>query len=355
VANTLFPLADVTATRSRGAGRSAGARTLATHRPVRGTPAVASLGIAGLVGATTAHGAHPDELGSAQRILLLHGLRVAAWALAQLGDGSSSDVVADRVGDSGDASAAVQNGRVLERFVEDLGGRGRVELKRGCDGAVEADGVVFDGSLDDPRCQYRWVEVVVAAAHGNRVPSLPELAILLLFGWGTVLRRVADARPAGYLRDRPGHDRGIGGLTENLALELTPVRVNAVAGGLVDTPLSARILRGRPRRQPGAEDEGERGCVRARGEVPRLADRPGEASPIVEEAARLFEQKGILPSAGRACRRTGGRISLMGVRSVRVPVNWHQLRCSGRTSRVPMDAYLKLRGSFYRPPERLVH
>jgi NAD(P)-dependent dehydrogenase (short-subunit alcohol dehydrogenase family) len=44
-------------------------------------------------------------------------------------------------------------------------------------------------------------------------------------------------------------------LTKNLALELAPVRVNLIAAGFVDTPLSAAIL--------GAELENRRNQLRA--------------------------------------------------------------------------------------------
>lgn len=41
------------------------------------------------------------------------------------------------------------------------------------------------------------------------------------------------------------------------------------------------------------------------GEVLLLAARPDDASRVLAEAARLFEQKGNLPSAATACVRAG--------------------------------------------------
>jgi NAD(P)-dependent dehydrogenase (short-subunit alcohol dehydrogenase family) len=41
-------------------------------------------------------------------------------------------------------------------------------------------------------------------------------------------------------------------MTKNLALELAPVRVNLIAAGFVDTPLSATLLGDQAGRAPGA-------------------------------------------------------------------------------------------------------
>jgi NAD(P)-dependent dehydrogenase (short-subunit alcohol dehydrogenase family) len=50
----------------------------------------------------------------------------------------------------------------------------------------------------------------------------------------------------------PTHSAALPGLAASLALELAPVRVNVIAAGFVDTPLSASLLgaeqsRSRPR------------------------------------------------------------------------------------------------------------
>jgi NAD(P)-dependent dehydrogenase (short-subunit alcohol dehydrogenase family) len=72
-----------------------------------------------------------------------------------------------------------------------------------------------------------------------------------------VARNASRARPGGTLlfiggtgARRPGVGRGIvstitaalPALTANLALELAPIRVNLIAAGFVDTPLSASLL-----------------------------------------------------------------------------------------------------------------
>lgn len=49
-------------------------------------------------------------------------------------------------------------------------------------------------------------------------------------------------------------------LIANLALEITPIRVNLIAAGFVDTPLSASILGGRLPRQCGRRRAGHRRC-----------------------------------------------------------------------------------------------
>jgi len=82
--------------------------------------------------------------------------------------------------------------------------------------------------------------------------------------------RHARVRPGGTLlfmsgtgSRRPGVGHGIlsvitaaiPALTANLALELAPVRVNLIAAGFVDTPLSASLL--------GAELENRRNQLRA--------------------------------------------------------------------------------------------
>ena len=99
-------------------------------------------------------------------------------------------------------------------------------------------------------------------------------------------------------------------LTKNLALELAPVRVNLIAAGFVDTPLSAALLGDqldarreqlrttlpiRPRRRPGRhrrpgrppdDEHGDhRSDVRHRRRpAARLAWRSAESSPAVKES-----------------------------------------------------------------------
>jgi acyl dehydratase len=41
-------------------------------------------------------------------------------------------------------------------------------------------------------------------------------------------------------------------------------------------------------------------ALRALAEVLRLAERPGEAAPVIQEALNLYEQKGNVVSAGKA-------------------------------------------------------
>ena len=48
--------------------------------------------------------------------------------------------------------------------------------------------------------------------------------------------------PASRPRDRFDRDRRVPSPDRNLALELAPVRVNLIAAGFIDTPLSARLL-----------------------------------------------------------------------------------------------------------------
>jgi len=59
----------------------------------------------------------------------------------------------------------------------------------------------------------------------------------LLFIGGTGARR-----PAAGLTFIAALVAGLPAMTKNLALELAPVRVNLIAAGFVDTPLSAAIL-----------------------------------------------------------------------------------------------------------------
>jgi NAD(P)-dependent dehydrogenase (short-subunit alcohol dehydrogenase family) len=96
----------------------------------------------------------------------------------------------------------------------------------------------------------RLLELDVAQARD----ALSERLVMFL----QVARHAADKmRPGGTLvfmggtgARRPGIGRGIASivtaalpaLTANLALELAPVRVNLIAAGFVDTPLSALLL-----------------------------------------------------------------------------------------------------------------
>jgi NAD(P)-dependent dehydrogenase (short-subunit alcohol dehydrogenase family) len=116
----------------------------------------------------------------------------------------------------------------------------------------------FFAGLDDP------IDHVMVTAGGPYYASLADMDFaearralqqhpMLMVG----VARFASARPGGSLTFMGGTggrrpDRGIGitsamtvalpALTASLALEVAPVRVNLIAAGFVDTPLSASLL-----------------------------------------------------------------------------------------------------------------
>jgi NAD(P)-dependent dehydrogenase (short-subunit alcohol dehydrogenase family) len=80
---------------------------------------------------------------------------------------------------------------------------------------------------------------------------------------------VGRVRPGGtllFISGTGGRRRGVGlgligaltaampALIANLALEIAPIRVNLLAAGFVDTPLSARLLAGRSSARPFRSD-----------------------------------------------------------------------------------------------------
>ena len=109
-----------------------------------------------------------------------------------------------------------------------------------------------------------------------------------LLGSLRVARECADrVRPGGSLTlitgtgaRRPGHGyilaaigtAGLAAITTNAALELAPLRVNAVAAGFVDTPLSARLL--------GDRIEQRREQLRATLPIGRVVG-PGDVAAVV--------------------------------------------------------------------------
>ena len=81
--------------------------------------------------------------------------------------------------------------------------------------------------------EHLWLPIHVARAALGRVR--PGGSLLLISG--------TAARRPGLGLTLPGAlTAALSALTANLALELAPVRVNLVAAGFVDTPLSARLL-----------------------------------------------------------------------------------------------------------------
>jgi NAD(P)-dependent dehydrogenase (short-subunit alcohol dehydrogenase family) len=92
--------------------------------------------------------------------------------------------------------------------------------------------------LDLPRArrevdEHLWLPMHVARAALGKVR--PGGSLLLISG-------TAARRPALGLTLPGALTAALSALTANLALELAPVRVNLVAAGFVDTPLSARLL-----------------------------------------------------------------------------------------------------------------
>jgi NAD(P)-dependent dehydrogenase (short-subunit alcohol dehydrogenase family) len=92
--------------------------------------------------------------------------------------------------------------------------------------------------LDLPRArrevdEHLWLPVHVARAALDTVR--PGGSLLLLSG-------TAARRPGVGLTVPGALTAALSALTANLALELAPVRVNLIAAGFVDTPLSARLL-----------------------------------------------------------------------------------------------------------------
>ena len=85
----------------------------------------------------------------------------------------------------------------------------------------------FDGHL--------WLAIEVARHAVGRVRP----GGTLLFMSGTGARRPAKGQAIAAIGTA-----GIPALVANLALEIAPIRVNAIAAGFVDTPLSARLLGG---------------------------------------------------------------------------------------------------------------
>jgi NAD(P)-dependent dehydrogenase (short-subunit alcohol dehydrogenase family) len=81
----------------------------------------------------------------------------------------------------------------------------------------------------------------------------------LLFMSGTGARRPAKGQATAAIGTA-----GIPALVANLALEIAPIRVNAIAAGFVDTPLSARLL--------GADLEARRAELRATLPIGRVVE-----------------------------------------------------------------------------------
>jgi NAD(P)-dependent dehydrogenase (short-subunit alcohol dehydrogenase family) len=81
--------------------------------------------------------------------------------------------------------------------------------------------------------EHLWLPIHVARAALGKVGRGGSLLLIS----GTVARR-----PAVGLTVPGALTAALSSLTANLALELAPVRVNLVAAGFVDTPLSARLL-----------------------------------------------------------------------------------------------------------------
>jgi NAD(P)-dependent dehydrogenase (short-subunit alcohol dehydrogenase family) len=98
-----------------------------------------------------------------------------------------------------------------------------------------------------------WLPLHVARNAARKVR--PEGTVLFIGGTG-------GRRPAAGLALVSALTTALPALTKNLALELAPVRVNLIAAGFVDTPLSASL--------PGAQIDERRKHLRATLPIGRL-------------------------------------------------------------------------------------
>ena len=182
----------------------------------------------------------------------------------------------------------VLTGRDPERLRRAAGDVGA--LRHAAFDAHEPEGLdAFFGSLDAP------VDHVMVAAGGPYYAPLPDLDVAdaaryvadhVRLALGAARQAAGTVRPGGTLllvsgtgARRPAVGiavtalltAGLPALTANLALELAPVRVNLIAPGFVDTPLSASLL--------GSELDARRAQLRATLPIHRVV-QPGDVAAL---------------------------------------------------------------------------
>ena len=140
---------------------------------------------------------------------------------------------ADEVGAARTAAFDATDPAALRQFFADLPGtdRPRAGHRRRAD-----YGPLLE--MDAARCATRsaimWCWTLEVAR--NAAPRMRPGGTLLFMG-GTGGRRIEHGP-----RHRPAATAALPAFAASLALEIAPVRVNLIAAGFVDTPLSARLL-----------------------------------------------------------------------------------------------------------------
>ena len=190
----------------------------------------------------TVHGG-PDLLG--QTVVLIGGSAGIGLATARLAHASGANVIltgrdpdrlrraADEVGAASTAAFDATDWGRLDKFFD--------ELRTPIDHMLVTAGGSHYGRLEDLDLDavrrdvdaHLWLTLRVAR-HAKKTMR-PGGALLFMGGTGA-------RRPAVGLTVAALFTAGLPALIANLALELAPIRVNLVAAGFVDTPLSASIL-----------------------------------------------------------------------------------------------------------------
>lgn len=144
----------------------------------------------------------------------------------------------------------------LRRAGEEVGARGTASFDAGDDAALEAFFAGLDGSIDHvlATAGRPYYATLADMDFGEARRALAEHPMLML---GVARHSSGRIRPGGSLTFMGGTGgrrpaAGVGAfsamtvalpaLTASLALEVAPVRVNLIAAGFVDTPLSASLL-----------------------------------------------------------------------------------------------------------------
>jgi NAD(P)-dependent dehydrogenase (short-subunit alcohol dehydrogenase family) len=171
---------------------------------------------------------------------------------------------ANELGPLGTAAFDAMDPATLERFFHDLpSGIDHVMVTAG----TPTYGRVVDMDVADVRRaleEHLLLAIQVARHAANKVR--PGGTLLLMGGTGA-------RRPASGLGIAPTVTAALPALTATLALELAPVRVNLIAAGFVDTPLSAKLL--------GAELENRRNQLRTMLPIRRVVGPANVASLAV--------------------------------------------------------------------------
>jgi len=200
--------------------------------------------------------------------------------------GTTADACADLPGSFEAVAADVTDpddvGRLVDRAAAD-----------GLDVLVNGAGVITRAPLADHADA--WDESLDVNLSGpfhvvrTAAPHLRESAGAVVT-ISSIYGQIGAGERAGYVASKAG----VEGLTRALAAELGPeVRVNAVAPGFIDTPMTAAYR----------DDEVARERFRAATALDRLGDPADVADPVVflaSEAARYITGETLLVDGGRA-------------------------------------------------------